>query len=961
MIERCGDRQRKFNGLEKWPFRIFIEGLPIMLQVALFLLTCGLSRYMWSVNTSVARVVICFTLLGFLFYVGIVIAGTCSYECPFQTPVSIALRHLKDSGTKHKLLSNLSPLYVVPFVYVTWKKTRESLVTLSSLICAAWMDSHQGLVSASRRAYNVIRHPLTWEFSPSQIPSDTHNTVRNTRHRAVILLLKMDRKLGNAKQRMVQGIRRFMRTGLLPTSTKDVNHEPMALHNGQGLRVPVWNLQVILRQNADNARCVSWVLRNITDPEALDAAIRLAGTIRWFDGDSHYDPPLDVIVSAFEACFDSTKQPYPGMRDRAYFSGRAILQINMRARTRSREHASKYPIPTPTISSTPFRANDFDLHHVVWMLESNAGDSIPILPFPKSNNTRAHSLWLSNLLVDLTRTGPNPILGSYWAHLAIAEVNHRPIIANILVMWYMLLGGHVEEETFWAVDKSYAVVSFLLPEYLTSRRDSLETILSALSRRVMEVIVDGNRFKILNYLFDFLAAWEERPVSLTSVAYEWCSAISEVAGQLGLDGMHTDRLHRSSDFKAEFPQVGSNYGPSCLDNTSHIRDRLQGSTPGEYLDFLTPLEVAFRLVGPGCNELVPLNHTPHHDRIFETAFSSLDDEVVADAACAWIIFNPEPAGSFARYFAKRVGNVRPFSSRLRWAAIRVIEDIGVREVPASGLEIVRLLNRLDVGASDLDYRTVWHVLLVGVIRSPMGENLTSHYWRLLGELAPTEGLYWEGIFGTRDVEVMRLLEEAEDWEKLEVWMAIVWGSLRLESTPELLEAIGDVTLKLLLSQPSAIQRFEKPMGVSRGGPRAKFREVLNRARVGRLPSEPRYQHPPYVSVHSSPFLSVLTSPFPFQPIGSHPATRSSSFCCRRHFLRMLIVRGVYYSLVYNFTICTRAFFELRKHVARYSWWQNKQVRSGDSRSAGFPVDERVPSPSAHSSAHYHIVGKRDGI
>jgi len=58
MIERCGDRQRKFDGLEKWPFRLFVESLPIMLQIALLLLTCGLSRYMWSVNTSVAGVVI---------------------------------------------------------------------------------------------------------------------------------------------------------------------------------------------------------------------------------------------------------------------------------------------------------------------------------------------------------------------------------------------------------------------------------------------------------------------------------------------------------------------------------------------------------------------------------------------------------------------------------------------------------------------------------------------------------------------------------------------------------------------------------------------------------------------------------------------------------------------------------------------------------------------------------------
>ena len=37
MIEHCGDRQRKFDGLQKWLFHLFIDSLPLMLPVALFL------------------------------------------------------------------------------------------------------------------------------------------------------------------------------------------------------------------------------------------------------------------------------------------------------------------------------------------------------------------------------------------------------------------------------------------------------------------------------------------------------------------------------------------------------------------------------------------------------------------------------------------------------------------------------------------------------------------------------------------------------------------------------------------------------------------------------------------------------------------------------------------------------------------------------------------------------------
>src|SRR6202012_5775692 len=108
----------------------FIESLPIMLQIALLLLASGLSRYMWSVNTSVARVVIFFTVFGILFYIGIVVAGTSSYECPFQTPASIGLRHLRDSGIAWELLAGISPPNVVSLFHTTWQNARKSLAKL---------------------------------------------------------------------------------------------------------------------------------------------------------------------------------------------------------------------------------------------------------------------------------------------------------------------------------------------------------------------------------------------------------------------------------------------------------------------------------------------------------------------------------------------------------------------------------------------------------------------------------------------------------------------------------------------------------------------------------------------------------------------------------------------------------------------------------------------------------------
>ena len=440
MVERCGDRQRKFDGLEKWPFRLFIESLPIMLQLALLLLACGLSRSMWSINTSISCVVISFITLGILFYIGIVVAGTSSYDCPFQTPASIGLRDLSRNGTTKKLLASLSPLKIILLTY------------------AVCMDTQQGVVSASHCVYRIARYILPREVSFVHITSGIRSLATKVGHQTVILLLRIDRVLGNAKHRLTQGIRSFRHVTLLPTTVEDMDQQSGVPQLSPGLLVRVRNLEALQKQNTDNVRCVCWVLQNFTDPEAIDSAIRLAGTIRWFDGNPDHDPPFDLIVSTFEACFDSTKQLYPGMRDRAYFSAWAILQITLRARAQSHELASEYPIPDVSLNTSQHA--DPDLCHIIHMLKRNSHSDRPTLDFPRvGENTHNHLLCMSNLFVDLTRAGPNPILGSYESYLSAAVTNHRAMIANTFLMWYMFLGGRVEEETFWATDKSYVVNS----------------------------------------------------------------------------------------------------------------------------------------------------------------------------------------------------------------------------------------------------------------------------------------------------------------------------------------------------------------------------------------------------------------------------------------------------------------------------------------------------------------------
>ena len=427
MTERCGDRQRKFDGLEKWPFRTFVESLPIMLQIALLLLACGLSRYMWAVNTSVAYVIIFLSALGVIFYIGIVVAGTSSYECPFQTPASMGLRSLGNSKRTKRVLASLSLPRVIWYARVGWR------------------DVGRWPASQSRYIRDAVKGVPSWNISFSSAVSGVRVGVRTIGHRVIIAILRADQAFGNYKRRL-----------LLPISVADTGHQP---HTPQGIGLPMAprDLVTLRRRNADDARCVSWILRNITDPEAIDSALRLAGNIRWFDGNVDVDPPYDYFISTFEASLGSNKKPCPGMRDRAYFSGRAILRISACARLRSQESAARYPIPQYS-----FQDIGGDLGSLISVLKCWSSNPPDCAHVPHPASTPPHTLWMSNFLVDFIRANSNGRtlpLSDFPLFLFRRMGTSNPTAdVNILLAWCVFLGGRVEEEAFWVTEKSYVVV-----------------------------------------------------------------------------------------------------------------------------------------------------------------------------------------------------------------------------------------------------------------------------------------------------------------------------------------------------------------------------------------------------------------------------------------------------------------------------------------------------------------------
>ena len=221
--------------------------------------------------------------------------------------------------------------------------------------------------------------------------------------------------------------------------------------------------------------------------------------------------------------------------------------------------------------------------------------------------------------------------------------------------------------------------------------------------------------------------------------------------------------------------------------------------------------------------------------MFDIVFLSDDDEVIADVVCAWAMDRHlATSGSCARHLAGRVEKDAPFSPRLRRMIIASM-DWGV-EVAGSGLEAARLLNRLDLDVDDTVDGDEWQQLLVDVIRSPAGrEALCSHSWRLLRELALTEG---PNRIGLRDVdmEVLRFLDDAEDWEKLETWLLVIWLSSDLLSDVHM-EDTKRATLRSL-RRPSALERFKslyEQDGCIKGD---QLRQICDQAQVKQLSSAP---------------------------------------------------------------------------------------------------------------------------
>ena len=125
LMDRSRDRQRKMDGMATWGFKFVMESLPLTLQGALLLFGCALSKYLFTVDNLIAWVVFGFTAFGSLFYLVIIVAASISYDCPFQTPLSLIIRFMVCLfNERGKYLERSRRWFLRTFSQKTWRRRR---------------------------------------------------------------------------------------------------------------------------------------------------------------------------------------------------------------------------------------------------------------------------------------------------------------------------------------------------------------------------------------------------------------------------------------------------------------------------------------------------------------------------------------------------------------------------------------------------------------------------------------------------------------------------------------------------------------------------------------------------------------------------------------------------------------------------------------------------------------------
>lgn len=434
VIGRCADRQRRYDGFQKWSFVCFDQLLPILLCSSPICIILGVCARTVPMNCYVSWSFRAFAVLGLAMY----------FKISFDATMSLRKHRPPRSTAPPGLRKKVGPRATAALLTITaaCRSVYERLPRPPALVALR----HVWEVTRCRILQVLRRLPMVGMDRRSRRPSLP--TVQPTPQEPTSPLATL---LENIQCKIFRLALRLLQT--LPSSTvQDISPDSAIT----SLWLEPAALDELQKTNANDVSCVSWILWSIIDQEALDAAIQFAGTIQWFEGKLDTENPYDQILSTLEACFDSTGELYPGSRDRAYYSARAVLWIHTRAMCVSETFALKFPLP-----NIPYNTGclDRDLGHLLGMFTSqNACEILARVYHIAPGVTPAYSQWTSNELLHLSwanREVPGMFdsiardhAGGDWSTIPLNAVLNR------LLTWCVFLDWPIDKLVLRIQDKS---------------------------------------------------------------------------------------------------------------------------------------------------------------------------------------------------------------------------------------------------------------------------------------------------------------------------------------------------------------------------------------------------------------------------------------------------------------------------------------------------------------------------
>jgi Family of unknown function (DUF6535) len=408
--ERCQRRQKKLDALDDWHFSTIIATLPIFLQISLLFFGIALAANIWTLQHTVASVIMATTSFGFIFYFFTVVSSLKSPDCPFQTPVSTMLQHA---------VGNMAVVRQV--IRQQWEERPNS-----------WEGFVDVLRRSSRRAFLTAKDLIARLTGP-----------------CVAYLSRIT-------------IPSILRWGHpLPTDPEAViDLEQLDTAGEQKSSSDTWDLSLVVSNaylaqvDAIPSRAVQWVIETSTDTDIIAAAAGMVSEIEWPVELNVTEMLMDRLRSSFFACFDHKRQILPLSQAGAVECLKAMCRLYV-------EHGLDNPVYIFTDGDVRF-GDDFEYWHMdpddqAYIVVSSAlydeyPDNLDITLLPLSDR-----MWVAHMFTHRVHKGDdNPEFDTFVVKFISICLDSKPperLVVDCLLLAGMLLGLPIDQQHLERLDK----------------------------------------------------------------------------------------------------------------------------------------------------------------------------------------------------------------------------------------------------------------------------------------------------------------------------------------------------------------------------------------------------------------------------------------------------------------------------------------------------------------------------